>query len=75
MSGNLSQSITACTDRGVTRYARGGGRSCISISGYHGRYVVGGSGLELGLSGRRRPRSGKDLGEVEVSEWWNGASD
>jgi len=28
------------------------------------------SGLELGPSGRGRSQSGKDLGEVEVSEWW-----
>ena len=49
----------------------GEGRSCISIDRDHGQSVVGALGSELGLSGRERPHSGKDLGEVEVLEWWN----
>ena len=63
MPKNLSLSITACTDRGVTRYEFGGGRSYKSIGRDHGQSVVGASGSELGPSGRERPQSGKDLGE------------
>jgi len=80
MPENLPLSITARTDTTVTRYERGGGRSCISISGDHERPVVGASGLELGPSGQGRPR-GKNLGEIEVSEWrkvargWKGLRD
>ena len=75
MLGNLTLFITACTDKGVTRYKCWGGKSCISISVDHGQYVVGTSGSELGPSGQERHQSGKDLGEVEVSEWWKVAAD
>ena len=68
MSRNLSLSITARIDRGVTCYESERGRCCISINEDHGRSLVGASGLELGLSGRERPRSGKDLGGVEASK-------
>ena len=74
MPKNLPLSITARIDR-VTHYERVERRSCISISGYHGQSVVGASGLELGLLGRGRLQSGKNLGEVEVAEWWNAAPD
>jgi len=47
----------------------GGGRSCISVGENDGRSAVGTSVLKLGPSGWRRPWSGKELGEVEVSEW------
>ena len=75
MSENLSLSITAPTDRGVTRYECEGGKSCISIDGDHGRSVIGPSGLELGPSGWGTPRNGKKLRVVEVLEWWKAASD
>ena len=65
MSENLSLSITVCINRGVTCYECGGGRNCISIGRYYGRSAVGASGLELGPSGRRRPRRGRGLRIVE----------
>jgi len=68
MSKKLTLSITACADWGVTCYERERGKSCISISGDHGWSVVGASYSELGPSGQGRPRSEKDLGEVEVPE-------
>jgi len=74
MPRNLPLSITARIDRGITCYERGGGRRCISIDEDHKRFVVGASGLELGPSGQGKPQSGKDLGKVKVSEWWNVAS-
>jgi len=39
--------------------------------GDHEQSVIGASSSELGPSARGRPRSGNDLGEVEVSVWWN----
>jgi len=42
----------------------------MSISGDLERPIIEALGLELGPSGQRRPQSGKDLGEVEVSKWW-----
>ena len=50
MSRNLALSITVHIDRGVTRYAHGGGgRNCISIGRDYGRSVVG------ALSSESRP--------------------
>ena len=40
MPRNLSLSITARIDRGVTRYDFERGRRCIRIGGDHGRYVL-----------------------------------
>jgi len=40
----------------------------MSIGGALEGFVVGASELELGPSGRKRLRNGKDLGEVEISE-------
>ena len=70
MPRNLSLSISARNNKGVTRYERERERSCTSINKDHGWFVVGASGSESGPSGRERPRSGKDVREVEVSEWW-----
>ena len=69
MSWNLPLFIISPIDRGIISYKHGGGRRCISIDGDHGRSVAGASGSELRHSGRGRPWSGKDLREVEVSEW------
>jgi len=33
--------------------------------------LVGSLDSEIGSSGRGRPRSGKSLGGVEASKWWN----
>ena len=41
MPRNLSLFTTARVDMGVTRYERGGEKSCISINGDHERSVVG----------------------------------
>jgi len=49
--GDLPLSITSRTDRGVTRYERGGERSFMSIDGDHRRSVVGASGSKSGRSG------------------------
>jgi len=75
MPDNLSLFIIARANRGVTCYERGRRRHCVSISKDHGRSVVGSSGSELGPSGRGRLRSGKDLREVEILEWWKAATD
>ena len=56
----FSLSITIRVDRDVTRYERMRGRRCMSIDGDLGLSVVGPSGW-------RKPRSEKDLGEVEIS--------
>ena len=61
-------SITVHANRSVTRYERSGRRRCMSIGGALEGFVVGASELELGPSGRKRLRNGKDLGEVEISE-------
>jgi len=37
--------------------------------------LVEASGSELGPSGQERHQSGKGLGRVKVSEWWNAAPD
>ena len=47
---------------------------CISIDKDHVHFVVGVSGSELGSLGRERLQSGKNLGKVNVSEWYNMAS-
>ena len=65
MLQNLSLFITVRADRGITCSERERERRCINIGGDHGRSVVGVSGSELGPSGWRRPRSGKDLEMVE----------
>jgi len=72
---NLSLSLTARTDRGLTHYEHGGGRSWISIDGDHRCIFVGALRSELGSSGHGRHRRGNDLGEVEVSKWWNTTPD
>jgi len=73
MSWNLPLFIISPIDRGIISYEHGGGRRCISIDGDHGRSIIGSSGSELGPSDRGSPRSEKDLGEVEVLEWWKAA--
>jgi len=47
----------------------------VTISEDHERPVVGASSSKLRLSGRGRPRSGKDLREIVVPEWWHAAPD
>jgi len=66
---------TTRTDRGITRYERGRRSHCKSIGRDHGQSVIGASGSELEPSNSERFWSGKDLGEVEFSEWWMAASD
>jgi len=75
MPWNLSMSITARADRGITCYERGGRRYCTSFSGDLRRSVVRVSILEFGPSGRESSHSEKEkeLGEVEVSELWKAA--
>ena len=60
MPRNLLLFITIRVDRSVTRYEREGGRHCMSISGDLELYIIGASGLDLGLQVK------KDLGEVEI---------
>ena len=62
MLKNLSLSITACTNWGITHYERERGRSYINIDGDHGQPVDGASGSELDL------RGGEDLRVVKTSE-------
>jgi len=75
MLWNLSLSITSRIDRGVTRYGRGRGRCCLSVSGDLGRSIVGASGLELEPSGRGGPQSERDLGMVEGGSGMEGLQD
>ena len=69
MSENLPLFIIAHSDRGVTHYEHGRGRSCISIGGDNRRSVVRASGSALGPLGPRGYQSGKDPEEVRTLEW------
>ena len=73
MTGTPPLSIIVRIDRSVTRYECERGRHCISIVEIIDK--IGALGSELGPSERGRSRSGKNLREIEVPEWWNVAPD
>ena len=57
--------------RGVTHYEHDRGRRCISITEIMDDLLLEIQVRSWELQVRGRPRSGKNLGKVKVSEWWN----